>query len=81
MHTYVCRCHTDVCMCVALFRRLLPVQTNTDEHDPVFCRDNFNITLPDGNRTRNPNCAIDPEFEGAPPTVIILCDTVICFVP
>ena len=72
--------HCDVCMCVALFRRLLPVQTNTDEHDPVFCRDNFNITEGD-NEVRNPACAIDPEFEGAPPTVIILCVTVICFVP
>lgn len=58
-----------------LFRRLLPVQTNTDEHDPEFCWDNYNTTLRNGTISVNPRCRVYPEFAGAPPRVIILCIT------
>ena len=65
-----------VMLCVVFIRRLLPVQTNTDEHDPVFCRDNYlsNVTFPNGTTAEivTPECSTYPEFEGAPPTVIIV---------
>ena len=57
------------------------MQTNTDQHDPEFCRDNYNITLPNGTIGVNPNCRVYPEFEGAPPRVIILCVTGILLCP
>ena len=65
-----------VMLCVVFIRRLLPVQTNTDEHDPEFCRDNYssNVTFPNGTTAEivTPECSTYPEFEGAPPTVIIV---------
>ena len=64
-------------LCVVFIRRLLPVQTNSDEHDPVFCRDNYSITLANGTVIVNPQCAVDPEFEGASPKVnVVPCFTV-----
>ena len=54
-----------------LFRELLPVQLNTDEHNPEFCRDNYERIV----RTMNESvadamCPVSPDdFKGAPPLV------------
>ena len=46
------------------------MQTNTDEHDPEFCFENYNSL---NDTERNTMCPLDDDdFEGAPPTVIIL---------
>lgn len=57
---------------IALLRRLLPVQLNTDEHDPKFCRDNF-VNFTQVNKTAaDILCPLSADdFEGAPPTVTV----------
>ena len=53
---------------IVVSRRLLPVQTNTDAHDPEFCRNNFTTFVDITEREiRCPTA----EFEPAPPTVSI----------
>ena len=62
------------------FRRLLPVQLNTDEHDPEFCRDNFNDIAEVNVTLAEAMCPVsEDDFAGAPPTVIITpCGVYIC---
>ena len=84
-YVYACTTHTQyICivdtLCtynlVHVSRRLLPVQTNTDDHDPQFCLENFqrrNLTTPLSEETlRIIRQCPTPEFEPAPPTVRII---------
>ena len=57
-----------------LFRQLLPVQLNTDEHDPEFCRDNYARIVREANiSVADAMCPVSADdFKGAPPLVIII---------
>ena len=63
------------CVCIHVSsRRLLPVQTNTDEHDPQFCLENYARRNSEENMMKNRTADIisrcpPPLFTPAPPTV------------
>jgi len=67
-------CYIVCTLCVHVHRRLLPVQTNTDEHDPEFCLENFARRSDEENvRTNRTSDIISqcppPLFTPAPPSV------------
>ena len=74
------KCDNSVSFCksiqthcpLCLFRELLPVQLNTDVHDPRYCRDNyFRIVATVNQSVANSMCPVSSDdFKGAPPLVI-----------
>ena len=73
---YTVHINTYIVILYIIVRELLPVQLNTDDHDPEFCRDNyFRLVRTVNESFANATCPVSPDdFRGAPPLVIISVD-------